>query len=140
AVAGVLLRPPVHRAYEVQVRPLVQVVVATGRVVAVSRAQVGSPVTGVVVERRVEEGDAVSAGDVLAVLRADDLEASVLEAEASLPVLRRSGRPKASAALGEAEARLAQARRETARRRGLADQQRIARETLEQAIQAETVA
>src|SRR5690606_16257178 len=113
------LRGPVLDAYEVGARPLVQTVVATGRVVAVSRAQVGSPVTGVVLERRVEEGDRVQPGDVLAVLRADDLEAAAAEAEAALAQLRRSTRPQARAALREAEARLQQASREAARRRDL---------------------
>lgn len=133
-------RGPALAGYQVVERPLVQTVVATGRVVAVSRAQVGSPVTGVVLERRVREGDAVQPGDVLAVLRADDLEAAVREAEAALARLQQSTRPQAQAALREAEARLAQAGRETARRRDLFQRQLIARETLEQAIQAETVA
>ena len=114
------LRGPELEAYEVTARPLVQTVVATGRVVAVSRAQVGSPVTGVVLERRVQEGDAVQPGDVLAVLRADDLEAQ--------------------AAVREAEARLQQASREATRRRDLFARQLIAREALELALQAETVA
>lgn len=134
------LRGPELEAYPVTARPLVQTVVATGRVVAVSRAQVGSPVTGVVLERRVREGDAVQPGDVLAVLRADDLEAAAAEAEAALDQLRRSGRPQAQAALREAEARLEQASREAERRRDLFKRQLIAREALEQALQAETAA
>lgn len=133
------VRGPVLEGYRVTSRPLVQTVVATGRVVAVSRAQVGSPVTGVVRERRVKEGDAVQPGDVLAVLRADDLEAAVREAEAALAQLQVSTRPQAQAALREAEARLAQASRESARRRDLFARQLIAREALEQAIQAETI-
>ena len=133
------LRGPVLDGYEVKLQPLVQTVVATGRVVAVSRAQVGSPVTGVVVERRVREGDEVQPGDVLAVLRADDLDAAVREAEAALAQLQESTRPQAQAALREAEARLAQASRETARRRDLFQRQLIAREVMEQAIEAETV-
>ncbi|HWS77617.1 MAG TPA: efflux RND transporter periplasmic adaptor subunit, partial [Thermomonas sp.] len=131
---------PVLAGYQVQSRPLVQTVVATGRVVAVSRAQVGSPVTGVVLERRVREGDAVQPGDVLAVLRADDLDAAVREAEAALAQLQQSTRPQAQALQREAEARLAQASRETTRRRDLFKRQLIARETLEQAVQAETIA
>lgn len=134
------LRGPSFAGYEVVARPLVQTMVATGRVVAVSRAQVGSPVTGVVVERRVREGDAVQPGDVLAVLRADELEASVREAEAALAQLQQATRPQAQAALREAEARLAQASREATRRRDLFKRQLIAREALEQAVQAETVA
>ncbi len=134
------LRGPVVPGYEVTQRPLVQTVVATGRVVAVSRAQVGSPVTGVVIERRVQEGDAVRPGDVLAVLRADDLEAALREAEAALAQLQQSTRPQAQAVLREAEARWVQASREAARRRDLFKRQLIARETLEQALQAETIA
>lgn len=137
---AIRLRGPAMEGYEVVSRPLVQTVVATGRVVAVSRAQVGSAVTGVVVERRVQEGDTVQPGDVLAVLRADDLEAAVREAEAAVAGLRQSARPQAQAAVREAEARLAQASREVQRRRELFARQLIARETLEQAVQAETVA
>ena len=134
------MRGPALAGYKVAERPLVQTVVATGRVVAVSRAQIGSPVTGVVIERRVREGDRVQAGDVLAVLRADDMEAAVRDAEAALAQLQQSTRPQAQAALREAEARLTQATREAQRRRDLFQQQAIAREEMEQAIQAATTA
>jgi HlyD family secretion protein len=127
-------------AYRVAARPLVQTVVASGRVVSVSRAQVGSQISGVVVERRVREGDRVAPGDVLVVLRADDLEANVREAEATLAQLQQSARPQAQATLRDAEARLAQAQRESSRRRVLVGRQMIARETMEQALQAETAA
>lgn len=127
-------------AYRIASQALVQTVVATGRVVAVSRAQVGSEITGVLLERRVQEGDRVQPGDILAVLRADDLSANVRQAEAVLEQLQRSNRPQAQAALRQAEAQLAQASRETQRRRTLLQQQLIARETLEQAVQAEIVA
>ncbi|MCC6069578.1 efflux RND transporter periplasmic adaptor subunit [Massilia sp. GCM10020059] len=134
------MRGPTLPGYEVAARPLVQTVVATGRVAAVSRAQVGSQVTGVVVERRVREGDKVQPGDVLAVLRADDLEASVREAEAALAQLQQSTRPQAQATLREAQARLEQAGREARRRRDLYQRQMITREAMEQAAQAETIA
>jgi len=133
------LRPSLP-GYEITTRPLVQTVVATGRVTAVSRAQVGSPVTGVVVERRVREGNVVKPGDVLAVLRADDLEATVREAQAALAQLQQSTRPQAQAALREAEAQSAQASREVQRRRTLFEQQAISREEMERAMQTETVA
>jgi len=139
-VAVQKLRGPAMDGYQVVSRPLVQTVVATGRVVAVSRAQVGSPITGVLLERRVQEGDVVKPGDVLAVLRADDLEAAAREAEAALAQLQQSTRPQAQAALREAEARLAQASREATRRRDLFQRQLIAREAMEQAVQAETIA
>ena len=127
-------------AYEVTARPLVQTVVATGRLVSVSRAQVGSQISGVVVERRVREGDRVEAGDVLAVLRPDDQQAAVREAEAALAQLRQGTRPQAQAALRDAQAKLAQASRETVRRRSLLQKQLIARETLEQSVAVETAA
>jgi HlyD family secretion protein len=131
---------PVLPAYRLASRPLVQTVVATGRVMAPTRVQVGSEITASVRERRVQEGDMVAAGDVLAVLRADDLAARVREAQASLEQLQRAARPQAEAAVREAEARLAQATRESRRRRELFDRQLIARELLEQSEQAEIVA
>lgn len=134
------IQGPAVAAIEVAPRALVQTVVATGRVVAVSRAQVGSQVTGVVRERRVKEGDAVQAGDILAVLRADDLEAALNEAQAALAQLQQSTLPQAQAALREAETRLAQASREAQRRRTLFQQRAIPREEMEQAIQAEAIA
>lgn len=134
------MRGPSLPGHEIVARPLVQTIVATGRVAAVSRAQVGSPVTGVVVERRVQEGDVVQPGDVLAVLRADDLEAALREAQAALAQLQEATRPQAQAALREAEARLAQASREVQRRRTLSEQRAIAHEQMEQAIQAEIIA
>ncbi len=142
-LAFVLVRQwqgPRMAAYRVDARPLVQTVVATGRVVSVSRAQVGSQISGVVTERRVREGDRVAAGDILAILRADDLEANVREAEAALAQLEQSSRPQAEAALRDANARLAQASRESGRRRNLLERGLIARETLEQAVQVETAA
>src|SRR5690606_39892209 len=84
------MQGPVLAGYPITAQPLVQTVVATGRVAAISRAQVGSPLTGVVIERRVKEGDVVAPGDVLAVLRADDLVAALNEAEAALVELQRS--------------------------------------------------
>lgn len=124
----------------VQAQPLIQQVVATGRVLSVSRVQVGSEVTGVVLERRVEEGDVVAAGEVLAVLRADDLAAQVRAAEAALSGLQKSTRPQSQVALREARAQLEQAEREVERRRDLFSRGLIAREGLEQAEQSAIVA
>lgn len=140
ALFAMRLRGPELPAYRLEARPLVQTVVATGRVISTSRAQVGSEITGTVRERRVREGDQVKAGDVLAVLRADDLQARVREAEAALQQLQRAVRPQAEAALREAEVRLEQATRERLRRADLAGRQLIAREMLEQAEEAELLA
>ncbi len=131
---------PLLPGYRIESRPLVQTVVATGRVITTSRAQVGSEVTGVVLERRVQEGDRVRRGDVLLVLRSDDLAARVREAQGALDSLLRSTRPQSEAALRQAEAQLAQATRERQRRADLYTRQLIAREVLEQSEQAELVA
>lgn len=137
---GILLyrhwQGPVLPAYQVSATTLVQNVVATGRVVSISRAQVGSEITGVVTERLVREGDKVTAGDVLLVLRADDLVARVREARAALAQLRQSRRPQAQARLRQAEAQLAQARREAQRSQALLQIDAVSREAAEQADQA----
>lgn len=133
-------RGPLLPAYELALRPLQQVVVATGRVSSLSRTQVGSEITGVVLQRRAQEGQRVRAGDVLAVLRSDDLDARVREAEAALQTLERATRPQAEATLRQAEAQLAQAGRELQRRRELQARQLVSRESLEQAEQAEVLA
>jgi len=106
----------------------------------VSRAQVGSEITGVVLDRRVKEGDRVHPGDILLVLRSDELSAKVREAEAAISQLQRSARPQAQASLRQAEAQLAQASREAKRRRELFSRQLISREIMEQAVQTETIA
>lgn len=134
------LRGPQLPGYRLEAGPLVQVVVATGRVISTSRVQVGSEVTGTVIERRVKEGDVVKPGDVLLVLRADDLEARVRQAEAALRELQASTRPQSSASLRQAKAQLAQASRERQRRADLFARQLVSREILEQAEEAEAVA
>lgn len=131
---------PVLDAYQVVAQPLVQTVVATGRITAPSRAQVGSPITGVVLERRVREGDQVRAGDVLALLRADDLQAELRQARAALAELQESTRPQARLAVQQTQRQWQQALRELERRRVLAAQQAITHEELEQAEQAEILA
>lgn len=128
---------PVIPAYRVEIRPLVQTVVATGRIIGTSRIQVGSEITGVVVDRRVIEGDIVAPGDVLITLRADDLSALAREAEAELNELQSARRPQAEAALRQAEAQLQQASREAERRRELLEDRLVSRESAEQAAQVE---
>jgi HlyD family secretion protein len=131
---------PQVEGYVINAMPLVQTVVATGRVVTESRAQISSEITAVVLERRVEEGDAVLPGDILLVLRADDIVAQRRQAETALTALSSSTRPQAEVALERAQTQLAQAERETARRRDLAARSLLSTEALEQAVQAESVA
>ena len=131
---------PKVQGYVISAMPLVQTVVATGRVVTESRAQIGSEITAVVLQRLVQEGDPVMPGDTLLVLRADDIAAQLRQAEAALSELASSTRPQAEVALERAQAQLAQARRETVRRQDLAQRSMLSTEALEQARNAETLA
>lgn len=142
AVAYALFRwwqGPVLPAYTLTYRPLVQNVVATGRVATVSRAQVGSEITGIVLERLVQEGDQVVPGNLLLVLKSDELLAQVRQAEVALTELATSRRPQAMAELSTAKAQLEQASREAARRRNL-EAGILSAEEIEQAVEAERVA
>ena len=79
---------------------------ATGYTYARVRAAVGSKITGRITELHVDEGDAVAAGDLIAVLDSEDLKAAVRRAEA---------------ALIESTARLADAVREEGRQRRIVE-------------------
>ncbi|MBF6618240.1 MAG: efflux RND transporter periplasmic adaptor subunit [Candidimonas sp.] len=131
---------PVVQASQVVKRPLIQQVVATGRIVAESRVQVGSELTSVVTDRLVREGDRVVAGQVLLRLRDDEYLARQQEALAALTQLEEIRRPQAMAALNQAEAQLAQARREVQRREKLVAANATPREDKERAEQALAVA
>ena len=131
---------PLLSGYSISSMPLVQTVVATGRVVKVSRTQVGSEITGVVLKRLVQEGDRVTRGDLLLVLRSDELTAQVRQAEAALNELMSSTRPQASVDLANTQVQLAQASRELQRRRILAKDSVISKEELEQSEKAESLA
>ena len=131
---------PLLSGYSISSMPLVQTVVATGRVVTVSRTQVGSEITGVVLKRLVQEGDRVTRGDLLLVLRSDELTAQVRQAEAALNELMSSTRAQASVDLANTQVQLAQASRELQRRRILAKDSVISKEELEQSEKAESLA
>lgn len=130
---------PVLSSYTLQAMPLVQNVVATGRVATVSRAEVGSEISGVVLQRLVQEGDQVQPGDLLLVLKSDELLAQVRQAELALTELASSRRPQAAAELASAKAQLEQASREATRRRN-AEAGILSREEVEKAVEAERVA
>lgn len=131
---------PLLPSYRISSMPLVQTVVATGRVVAVSNTDIGSEISGIVLERLVQEGEQVAAGDLLLVLSSDDVAAQVRQAEAELAELISSTRPQAVVDLTNAEVALAQADRNVERRRELAAISAISDEELEQAIQAQAQA
>ena len=101
------------------------VLTATGYTYARSRAAVGAKIIGRVVELSVDEGDTIAAGDIIAVLDSEDLEASVNLAEASL---------------NEARARLADAEREFARQADLVEDQLTSRALYDAAFTQREVA
>lgn len=140
AISWQLWRGPLIPAYQVQTGPLTQLVVATGRVISTSRVQVGTEITGVVTERRVQEGDRIAPGDILLTLRSDEISAKVREAQAALDQLQNARRPQAQAALRQAESQLLQASREAQRRRDLFATQSISREIKEQSEHLENTA
>ncbi len=131
---------PLVESYRISAMPLVQTVVATGRVSTVARAQVGSEITGVVLERRVQEGDRVARGDLLLVLKSDEITAQVRQAETALAELTSNRRPQAAVDLANAKAQLEQASREANRRRDLTEPGIVSAEMREQAEKAERLA
>ena len=130
------LRGPTLPGYVVAAGPLEQAVVATGRIAAPSRVAVGAEIAGLVLERRVSDGDRVAPGDVLVVLRARDLEARRDEARAALAAAREADLPEAQARLRQATAALSQAERDYTRRRELGARKLVSREDVEQSAQA----
>lgn len=126
-------------SYEVVSSPLIQTVVASGRVEKVSRTQIGSEITGVVLERLVQEGDRVSRGDVLLILKSDEISAQVRQAEAELKELATTRRPQAEVDLANAKVQLEQAQREAVRRRNT-ELGILSAEEREKSIEAERLA
>lgn len=98
---------------------------ANGYVVARTKASVSSKVAGRLAFLRVEEGDRVTAGVVIARLEAAEYEAAARQAGAEVLA--------AEAARPEAEAQLAQARRAAERARALAADSLLAVQALEDA-------
>ncbi|MEJ5033528.1 efflux RND transporter periplasmic adaptor subunit [Acinetobacter sp. MYb177] len=130
---------PLLPGYEVVSSPLIQTVVASGRVEKVSRTQIGSEITGVVLERLAQEGDQVSRGDVLLVLKSDEISAQVRQAETELKELTTTRRPQAQVDLANAKVQLEQAQREAVRRRN-AELGILSAEEREKSIEAEKLA
>ena len=96
-------------ALELELRPMVQTVVASGRVLSPARIEVGTTLLGIVSGVEVEEGSRVAAGDLLVTLEDDELRASVAAAEAaveqarlSVESVRRAGSPVAREGLEQA--------------------------------------
>ena len=134
-------------AYVAERRPVVQRVVASGRVMPPARISLGSLSVAKVVEVPAREGEAVRAGQLL--LRLDEAEARasllqararVEEAAARLDLVRGTTSRSAVESVRQAEARLAQAERDLERARQLFDAGAASAAQLDAAQQARTVA
>ena len=89
------------RIVEVERRELIDAVKASGRVEPVARVAVMSRASGIIKTLNVEEGDVVTAGQLLAELDREQLEAQLAQDQADLA--------SASARVAAAEARIAEA-------------------------------
>ncbi len=151
AVAGGLLLAR-QRGTPVQLVPvtrtgIVQSVVATGRLNAPARMDIGAEVTATVLEVRVREGDRVKAGDLL--LRLSDAEAVASLQQASAALLEARGRatqqasvaaPVATQAVVQAEATFTAAERDYQRAQELVAQGFFPQQKVDDARRAQDTA
>ncbi len=100
-------------------QPLVQRVIANGRVWVPARVQLGTPAGGVVARLLVDEGSRVATGDTLLELANDEQRATAAEAAARLQRVRELERRASAEELRQAEVTLARAERLLARAREL---------------------
>lgn len=117
-----LTRSPVVTGASVSKVPLVRTLQFSGRVATLSRVDVGSTLTGRVVQVDVVEGAQVEKGDVLVRLESDELRAALDQAQASerqaaarLAGLRSTGRSSVQAAVAQADSVLMAAKAELQR-------------------------
>ena len=147
-VAGwMLLRGAKVDALELHYAPLVRTLQFSARVATLARVDIGSTVTGRVVQVLVREGATVRQGDVLLQLESDELRAALAQSVASeqqaasrLAGLRSSGRASARAALAQADATLRAANAELVRTQQLVDQGFLSASRLDDARRAVQVA
>ena len=108
---------------------IVQTVVATGRVNAPARLDIGAEVTGTIASVAVREGDTVKAGQLLVQLRDDEARAAVQQAQANLAETRSRltqlavvSQPVSAAAMQQAQAAFKSAQSDFDRVRPLVEQ------------------
>jgi len=148
AVAGALLtRGPVVPAVTAALDPLVRTLQFSARVATASRVDVGSTLTGRVLEVAVVQGALVKAGDVLVRLESAELRAALAQAQASqrqaaarLDGLRTSGRSAVQAGVAQAESVRLAAQAELVRTQDLVDRGFLSQARLDEALRALAVA
>lgn len=138
---------PAARWQQVQPRELVRTVVASARVQAPHRVELGAQLTGTVRQVRVEEGQSVDAGQLLLSLESSEAQANwqaaelaVQQAEARLRQLLEVQAPAARETERQAQANLAQIRAQHARQADLFRQGFIGQAALDEASRALQVA
>jgi len=112
-----------YESAEVTQGDLVVTVSATGTIQPVNQIQVGAEISGLIQEVLVDFNDQVTAGEVLARLNTDELEAAVVQANAALS--------SAQATLAEAQASASEARGQRNRTRALVDRNNASEAQLE---------
>jgi len=142
-----LTRAPLVSAVSVNVAPLVRTLQFSARVATESRVEVGSTLTGRVLQVAVAEGAQVKAGDVLARLDNTELQAALVQSQANerqaaarLAGLRSSGRSAARAGVAQAESVLVAAQAEQLRTRDLVAQGFLSQARLDEVHRAAAVA
>jgi len=140
-------RPPLVPAVGARTAPLVRTLQFSARVATASRVEVGSTLTGRVLQVAVAEGAQVKAGDVLVRLESDELRAALAQAQASerqsaarLAGLRSTGRSAAQASVAQAESVQVAAQAELQRTLDLVDRGFLSQARLDEARRAVAVA
>lgn len=140
-------RPVAVSAIGVRFAPLVRTVLFSGRVATASRVDVGSTLTGRVVQVAVEEAAQVRQGDLLVRLEAEELHAALEQAQANerqavarLAGLRSTGRSAADAALAQTDSVLFAAQAELQRTVDLVAKGFVSEARLDEAQRAVAVA
>jgi HlyD family secretion protein len=140
-------RAPVVPAVTVQTAPLVRTLLFSARVATSSRVELGSTLTGRVLEVAVAEGVQVRRSDVLVRLESDELHAALDQARASerqaaarLAGLRSTGRSAAQAGVTQADSVLIAAQAELQRTQDLVARGFLSEARLDEARRAVAVA
>lgn len=144
---GLLTRGPVVPAVTANLAPLVRTLQFSARVATASRVDVGSTLTGRVLEVAVAQGAQVKAGDVLVRLESAELRAALAQAQASqrqaaarLDGLRTSGRSAVQAGVAQAESVRLAAQAELLRTQDLVAKGFVSQARLDEALRALAVA
>lgn len=144
---ALFMRPAPLVTVTVTEAPLAQSLVFSGRVASVLRVELGSTVTGRVVQVMVREGDRARAGDVLARLDSEEVSAQLAQAQTALQSARARlegqrelAQPTSQAALAQAQANLDAALTEEKRSRDLLSKGFVSQAKLDDSIRAVQVA